>query len=70
MKIFIEDLVAKHKGEKETELPEDTTIRFEYSDKHGHISISVRGGELRIYKKASPANITIQPVSSNIIYIK
>ena len=48
-KTIIEDLVARHEGKKETELPEGTTIRFEI----GNTKLSCKATEegLEIYKR-------------------
>ena len=72
MKIIIEDIVAKMEGVgKETELPEDTVIRFEHNGKNMHFSFN-SDGRIKVYKSSSRGldELEIQCHSSNILFIK
>lgn len=70
MKVIIEDLVAKHSGKKEKELPENTTIRFEF-DKNHHIRVSMTDQGISIYKIESLSDqIEIEPRATNSIHVK
>ena len=70
MKVIIEDLVAKHSGKKEKELPENTTIRFEF-DNGESLSVNIKYNAIHIYKRSSGIEqIEIHPSGSNRIYVK
>ena len=76
MKVIIEDLVKKHEGNKETELPKETTIRFEIEDSECEfarikLSCKVEDNCLKIYKCCDiDDRIMIIADNSNSIYIK
>lgn len=70
-KVIIQDLVKKFsKDTEEKELPEGTTIRFEF--KHHHIECRVDGNELKIYKVTNGGSdyIRIKPAASNVVFIE
>lgn len=70
MKVIIEDLVAKHSGKKEKELPENTQIRFEF-DENTHISVQIKDDYLYIYKVGNTSKpFEIHPIMSNVIHVK
>ena len=72
MKTIIENLVAKHEGKKEQELPERTTIRFEIGDTR--LSCIATDEGLEIYKVTDlgikEQRIIIMSISSNKVCIK
>lgn len=69
MKVIIEDLVKHHSGGTETELPANTTIRFEVDGTKISVSLTDKG--IEIYKR-SPSGldtIVIEPHSTNRIKV-
>ena len=70
MKIIIDDPLARMKGKKETELSNETTIRFEIGTTKLTCYMTKEG--LRIYKMSDLGSadvITINPISGNAILI-
>ena len=72
MKVIIEDVVAKMAGNKEKELPEGTTIRFEIGSTR--LSCTATEDGLEIYKindmDTGESRIITIACLSNKIYIK
>jgi len=72
MKTIIENLVDKMDGKEETELPRNTTIRFEFGDTKLSCTLTDEG--LQIYKinnnGAEEGRIMLLGQSSNVIFIK
>ena len=72
MKIFIEDLAARHEGKAEQELNPDTRIKYQFSQKNIVVRVSERG--LELYKCSTLGSeddaIIITAKAPNVIHIK
>lgn len=71
MKVIIENLANKIKGEPEQVLPEGTTIRFEFSGSSLSCDVTEKG--LRVIKNASAGdneNLAVYPQATNVVFVK
>jgi hypothetical protein len=71
VRVVVEDLVAKFAGKPEKVLPKGTSIRFDVGDIS--LSCKITDDGLEIIKSVgleSESRITVNPISSNAIFLR
>ena len=69
IKIVIDDPVKRLEGKPETEIPSDTSIRYEIDGNQFEIKIDPNNRALKVYRPGHQS-ITIESHTSNTIFIK